>query len=217
MSKNRAVIVANGEIQDLATARTLIDSDTCLVAADGGSRHCRVLGLTPQVLIGDLDSTSPADLAALEAAGTRIIWHPTHKDKTDLELALLWVLEQGIQDIVVLAALGGRWDQTLANLLLPTLPAFQNARIRLIDGKQQIAAVRGPGTLTLTGQPGDTVSLIPVGGAAIGVTLTGLEYPLTNATIQLGSTLGISNVMLTDTASVELREGRLICTTIGKE
>lgn len=217
MFKTRAVVVANGDLPNLPAARALIQADEILIAADGGSRHCQALGLRPQVLIGDLDSTPPEEVAALEAAGTLILRHPIKKDQTDLELALEWAMRNGANDIVVLAALGGRWDQTLANLLLPSLPAFKGVRIRLVDGPQQISALRGPGVLSVPGHPGDTVSLIPVGGPAVGITLTGLEYPLTDATIELGSTLGISNVMTYSLATVELRQGQLICVVISKE
>jgi thiamine pyrophosphokinase len=217
LPQTRAIIIANGDLPNLPAARALIGPDDLLIAADGGSRHFKALGLNPQVLIGDLDSTPEAEVVALEEAGTQILRYPIRKDQTDLELALDWAIQNGADDIVVLAALGGRWDQTLANLLLPTLPAYKAVHIRLIDGPQQISALRGPGALTLGGSPGDTVSLIPVGGPAVGVTLVGLEYPLFNATIQLGSTLGISNVLTHTVATVELHEGRLICVVISKE
>jgi thiamine pyrophosphokinase len=217
LPQTRAIIIANGELPHPTLALPLIGADDLIIAADGGTRHCQTLGLTPHILIGDLDSTPESEITRLQATGTRVLRYPVHKDQTDLELALDWAIQNEVDDIIVLAALGGRWDQTLANLLLPTLPAFKAVRIRLVDGPQQISALRGPGAVTLTGSPGDTVSLIPVGGAAVGVTLSGLEYPLFEATIQLGSTLGISNVMTHTAATVELHEGRLICVVISKE
>lgn len=217
MPQKRAIIFANGQLANLPTAQALLQPDDLIIAADGGSRHCLALGLTPYLLIGDLDSTPPEVVESLQAAGTHVLRHPIRKDQTDLELALDWAIKHEVTDILVIAALGGRWDQTLANLLLPTLPAYKDVHIRLVDDAQQISALRGPGTLSLTGAIGDTVSLIPVGGPAVGVTLTGLEYPLFNATIQLGSTLGISNVLTQPVAHVELYQGRLICVLISKE
>ena len=211
---NRTIIFANGEVSDLEAARAVIQPTDTLIAADGGAKHCRALGLTPHVLIGDFDSLAPADLAALEAAGTRVIRHPARKDQTDLELALDYALAEGANDIVILGALGGRWDQTFANLLLLALPALSSTRIRLLDGTQEISLLRGPGQLTLTGNAGDTVSLIPIGGDAHGITTSGLEYPLRDETLNFGSTRGISNVMLERQATISLTEGLLICAVI---
>jgi thiamine pyrophosphokinase len=211
---SHAVIVANGEIHNLTLAHALGQASDLLIAADGGSHHCQTLGLTPHILIGDLDSTPPETVAALERAGTRIIQHPVRKDQTDLELAIEWAIANGASGITILGALGGRWDQTLANLLLPTLPAFGSIPIRIIDGSQQITAVRGPGSLSLTGAPGETVSLIPVGGPVHGITTVGLEYPLTDGTLQLGSTLGVSNSLLEKTATITTQSGLLVCVHI---
>lgn len=211
---NRAIIFANGELTDLASARAIIQPDDIIVAADGGSRHCRALNPTPHILIGDLDSTPAEVVSAFKAAGTQVIQHPTHKDQTDLELALDWVAVRGLTEVIILGALGGRWDQTLANLLLPTLPAFSILHIRLIDGPQQISVLRGPGTRTLTGTVGDTVSLIPVGGDVAGVTTTHLEYPLEDYTLKFGSTLGISNTFVAPEAAVRITSGLLVVVTI---
>ena len=222
---NRVIIVANGQLPDLEAARAVVQPTDTIIAADGGAEHCRVLGVVPYILIGDFDSLSPADLVTLEAAGTRIIRHPARKDQTDLELALDHALGEGASDIVILGGLGGRWDQTFANLLLlvrsngfsraaEAHAATTNVRVRLLDGPQEITALRGPGELSLNGEVGNTVSLIPIGGDARGITTSGLEYPLHDEMLSFGSTRGISNVMMERGATVSLAEGLLICTVI---
>ena len=65
-----------------------------IIAADGGTRNALSVGVTPHVVIGDLDSLAEADRAQLERAGVPFIVYPTHKDYTDLELALRYALEQ---------------------------------------------------------------------------------------------------------------------------
>jgi thiamine pyrophosphokinase len=210
----RTVIIANGELRNLEAARAVIQAGDHLIAADGGLHHFRDLKLTPHVLIGDLDSTSADEVNALVSAGTHIIQHPNRKDQTDLELALEWASHNGADDILILGALGARWDQTLANLLLPALPAWGAARIRLIDGNQEISLLRAPGSLTLPGEPGDTLSLIPVGGDVHGVTTHGLEYGLTQGRLRFGSTIGISNVLTLTKATVSAQEGLLVCVLI---
>ncbi|MBI3240838.1 MAG: thiamine diphosphokinase [Chloroflexi bacterium] len=214
MRSIRTVIFANGELQDLDAARAVVQPTDTIIAADGGAKHCLALGVLPHILIGDFDSLAPTDLTALEAAGTRIIRHPARKDQTDLELALDFALTGGADDIIVLGALGGRWDQTLANLLLLAWPALSSTRIRLLDGTQEISLLRGPGELTFAGTAGDTISLIPVGGDASGITTSGLEYPLSGETLNFGSTRGISNVMIEPQVTVALTKGLLICVTI---
>ena len=210
------MIVANGELGPGArqAARALVRPGDRVIAADGGALHCRALGLTPETVIGDFDSLTPPDLAALEAAGARLVRHPVRKDQTDLELAVRWAVETGADDIVVLAALGGRWDQTLANLLLPALPGLGQARLRLVDGDQQIYLIRGKGRIE--GRPGDTVSLIPIGGEARGVTTDGLDYPLQRGTLPFGSTLGVSNALSAEAATVTVEVGTVLCVVIGK-
>jgi thiamine pyrophosphokinase len=209
----RAVIFANGPLADLDAARAVLRPGDRLIAADGGLRHLRALGQRPHALVGDLDSVEAGEAARLEAAGVGVHRYPARKDETDLELALRLALAEGASEVVVLGALGGRWDQTLANLLLLAHPDFRGARVRLLVGAQQVYLVRGE-TL-IEGQPGDTVSLVPLGSDARGVTTAGLEYPLTDGTLPFGGTLGISNVLVGQTATVSVAEGLVVCVVIG--
>lgn len=210
----RAVVFANGVLNQPETVKAMILPDDLLIAADGGTRNCWRLGLNPAVVIGDFDSLTEQDLATLEAAGTQILRYPTRKDYTDLELAIMYAQEQGAQEVLVLAALGARWDQTLANLLLPAAGFLGSLRVSLVDGSQEILLSRGGQRLEVRGQPGDTVSLIPLGGDAQGVTTFELEYPLRNETLLFGGTRGISNVMISQSAAVDFRHGLLLCVII---
>ena len=118
-----------------AAALKLIQEDDYLVAADGGLRHVLALGLTPHLLIGDLDSASPEDVAKLQSRGVTIQQFPPAKDETDIQLALQTVLENGYQHVILMAALGGRMDHALGNLSLLTNPAFRDVDVRLDDGR----------------------------------------------------------------------------------
>jgi thiamine pyrophosphokinase len=211
----RAVIFANGQVSDLAAARAALRPGDMLIAADGGLRYYRALGLRPQAVVGDLDSLAAGEHAALNAAGVRVERFPARKDETDLELALRLALAWGADDILILGALGGRWDQTLANLLLLAHPDFRAVQVRLLDGPQQIYLVQGEAAIE--GEPGDTVSLIALNGDATGVTTTGLDYPLDHGTLQFGSTLGISNVLVGRRGTVRVERGLVVCVVIGKK
>jgi len=208
-------VIANGDRPDRETAHCHADRADLLIAADGGARHALALGLTPHVLIGDLDSLDADQQTRLRAAGTRFIVHPPAKDETDLELALLYAVEQDADPIVVLGALGGRLDQMLANVLLLTMPALAGRDVRIVDGPQAAFVVRDEATLA--GRPGDTVSLIPLGGAAHGVATDGLLYALNDGSLPFGPALGVSNQMTTDRAHVRVRDGLLLCVHIRRD
>lgn len=205
---NRAIIFANGELADAAAARALLQPNDLIVAADGGSRHCRTLGLVPRWVIGDLDSISSAERAALEQAGTEFELYPVRKNETDLELAIRAAQREGAREIILLGALGGRWDQTVANLLLLAHPDFAGLDLCLVDGRDTFWVVRE--RLSVHGQPGDTLSLLPLAGDAEGVTLSGLEYPLHDEALRFGFTRGISNVLTAQTATISVRRGLLL-------
>jgi thiamine pyrophosphokinase len=206
----RAVVVANGRLDHPAHDHARLRPDDWILAADGGLHNCRLLGVTPAVLVGDLDSVGPSDLPPLQSVGVTIVQHPERKDETDLELALAYAVAHGAREILVLGALGDRWDQTLANALLLASPTLATIPTWLVDGPQRMTLAH-PGTvLTLRGNPGDTVSLLPLAGDARGVATSGLEYPLSNETLHFAATRGISNVLLGTTATVQLTAGLLL-------
>lgn len=204
----RVIVVANGVMRSHFTP----EGDDVLIAADGGLRHCLDLGLQPAILIGDMDSIDTRDLDALEPGDTQILRYPTQKDFTDLELALQHALKLGADEIIIVAALGARWDQTIANMLLPA--SFPSVKIRLIDGSQEIHYIRAGEKLEIHGRPGDMVSLIPLAGKAHGITTEHLEYPLRGGALTFGSTRGISNVLLEETGTISISGGLLLCIVI---
>lgn len=208
----RIIIFANGVMDDpLADAIRWIGPGDIIVAANGGTRHALDAEMIPQHIIGDLDSLGPKVRAQLKASGTVFHAHPPAKDETDLELALLWAAEQPVETIVVLGALGGRPDQALANLLLLALPALVDREVLLADGAWTICCIRDGETRILHGSPGDTVSLIPLGGDAHGVSTTGLAYPLRDETLHFGQARGVSNELVREEATVTVQEGLLWC------
>jgi len=212
----RALIFINGTIDDYGQLARWLRADDYLIAADGGARHCAALGILPAVLVGDLDSIGPELLAEYEQAGVEIERHPPRKDETDLELAVRRAVADGATEILLLGALGGRLDQTLANLLLPARTEWP-VPISLADGQQMAQILRGGGTIILAGAPGNTVSVVPLSAEVTGITYAGLEYPLVNATLRLGSTQGVSNRMAGESATVRIASGILLVVQEGRE
>lgn len=207
----RIFLFANGVAKDGTMVRRALEEaeSAHVLAADGGALNALKFGLAPQTIIGDLDSLSGEQVKEFSAAGAKILCFPTEKDETDLELALQWSVNKGASSIVILGALGGRFDQTLANVYLLALPGLQGIQIELVDGEQNIRLLR-PGTHNIEGRTGDTVSLIPLGEMARGITSGGLQYPLRDESLGFGPARGISNVMLCDSASLELHGGLLL-------
>jgi thiamine pyrophosphokinase len=203
--KRKAVIIANGELGAAAAIRACTAEADVLIAADGGAQHCRELGLTPHLIVGDLDSLTPETRAFFEQAGTRFEVHPAHKDETDLELAVRAAQREGADEAVLVAALGARWDQSLANILLLAHPAFAPLALRLVEGPDTFWIIRD--RATVRGQPGDRLSLLPLSPNVAGVTLTGLEYLLTDSLLPFGFTTGISNCLVAPEATITLQQG----------
>jgi thiamine pyrophosphokinase len=206
----RTVIFANGPLSDPQSVHTLLQPEDWLIAADGGAQHCLALNIHPDVVIGDFDSLEQQALEFLRQAGSKLIPHDRHKDQTDLELALLHAQTKNPQEILILGAIGKRWDQTLANLLLPALSELSHIRIWFIDGHQKATVLHSGDSIEIEAQPGDVVSLVPIRGPAQGVRTKGLEYPLEGETLEFGSTLGISNTMLEHSAFVAIECGVLV-------
>jgi len=151
----------------------------------------------------------------LAAQGIQIERYPVAKDQTDLELAIEAGLKVGASEILLLGALGGRLDQTLANLLILAQRNWP-VPLRLAEGDQLAQVLRSGECLTLHAAPGSTVSAIPLSTVVTGITYTGLEYPLVDATLTIGSTRGVSNVVVASPATVAIKEGVLLVVCVGE-
>lgn len=203
-----AVIVANAPTFQAAPFRDLLARADLVIAADGGGNALFAAGLTPDLVIGDLDSLAPEAAEAFAAAGVTFLRYPIEKDETDLELALLAAAARQADTIDVLGAIGGRWDQGLSNVALLALPELAGRRVRLLDVDQEAYLARGE-TL-ISGSAGDTISLLPLGGPARGVTTRGLYYALENDELRFERSRGVSNVIVQTPAAVLVREGMLL-------
>lgn len=203
-----AVVVADAPIANLMPYTALLEDAHLRVAADGGARYLLQLDILPHVAVGDFDSLPPPMLAELEARGVQIQRHRVDKDETDLELALLYAIHHGAGRIVVLAGLGGRPDQHLANLQLLAHPALAGIDVRMLHAGWEVFAIRA--SADLAGSPGQTVSLLPMCERVEGIVTEGLYYPLRDEALLLGPARGVSNVMTGDRARVTIRSGILL-------
>jgi thiamine pyrophosphokinase len=210
----RALVLADGDEPTRAgldAAWPGWDDVDLVVAADGGARLAGRLGLRLDRWVGDADSIDPDVRSSLEAAGVPMDRVAVDKDESDTELALLGVLGSGASDVTILGGLGGRrFDHTLANLGLLAHPALHGRAARLLDDTTRVRLLAGPGSVVLEGRTGDLVSLLPVAGAAEGVTTDGLRYPLRDEPLIAGPARGLSNVRTGTRAVVSIRAGRVL-------
>jgi len=200
------IIFANGNVTDIDSK---FYSGKTFIAADGGAHHCIKLGIMPQIVIGDFDSLNQDELHLLEKSGAELIRYPTDKDQTDLELALDYAAEKGATEITLLGLLGGRWDMSFANVLLLSSPRYNHINFHIIDGNSEMYILRSGGTLELNGNPGDTVSVIPLSNLTSGITYSELEWSLESASLDFGSPRGVSNQMSSEVAHIKLDSGVL--------
>lgn len=197
-----ALLICNGEPPPRALARRLASKARLVVAADGGANNARRQGIRPDVIIGDLDSIKPA--ARKFFSSSRII-QVTRQDNTDLEKALDYMNARKVPAVLLLGATGKRMDFTFANLsvLWKYTPGM---RIIIVgDGWFAVPVVS---RMTIPARVGTTVSLIPFGPCS-GITLKGLEYPLTEASMRVGD-IGVSNVVIRSPFTVTVRKGKML-------
>jgi thiamine pyrophosphokinase len=136
-----------------------------------------------------------------------VLQHPSDKDVTDLVLAMAAAVERGATSITVWTGVGHRLDHFVAELLsLTEVPA----RVTALVDDAAVHVVRDGTRVTVVGDVGDNVTILAVHRAASGVTTTGLRWVLDDATLQPGSTLGVSNVLTAREATVEVKHGRLL-------
>ena len=203
-----AVVVA-GSLLVSELDRVAVEAGDMVIAVDGGADALARVGLTPSVLVGDLDSISAAGLADLEERGVDLVRLETAKDETDTEAALRLAVERGATEITVFNALGGpRLDHLVGNLLLLTATWLAPVPVALVDGLHEAFLVKGDAVVT--GAPGDTVSLLPLAEVVRDVRTDGLLYPLRGEPLHQGGTRGVSNEMTGERARVTHGEGALL-------
>ncbi len=203
------VVVTGGDTPDPGVC-SLIPADAFVVAADSGADLALALGLRVHEAVGDFDSVSPAGLAALHEAGTVLDVRQPDKDATDMELAMTAALRHTPDCIMVLGGLGGRVDHELANLTLLSGENLADVDVVVRSGRATVSLVRPPRRTELCSDAGDLVSLLTIRDPAKGVTTGGLRWPLSNAELRFGSTLGISNELVDRRAWVSCTSGVLL-------
>lgn len=204
----RIIIVANAPVNADTRLSLIAASADYIIAADGGAQPLAAAGIVPHLLIGDLDSLSDQHVAWLVTQGVEVQRYAREKDETDLELALLAAVARNASHIDLFCVLGGRWDHTVATIAMLSLPMLIGRTVRIFADGQTLAIVRDH--IILDGPITRTVSLLPLTPTVDGITTTGLAYPLDHATLYFERSRGVSNVVTSMPATVQVQSGILL-------
>ncbi len=179
-----------------------LSAGDCVIAADGGLRHAKTLGITPDVILGDFDSLGFAP------EGANVF--PVEKDDTDAMLAVRHGLKLGCRNFILYGSLDGpRLDHTIANFQTLQFLADHGA-VGYLAGNTYLVTVVKNGTLRFPAGAEGTISVFCLGPDAEGVSLEGLYYPLENGTLTAGFPLGVSNHFTGQPAAISVKNGSLL-------
>lgn len=179
-----------------------------LVCVDRGVEHCLHAGLQPDVWIGDMDSVSADGLQDSRLVNVPRHVYPSDKASSDLELALDIISRDPPERVVIVGVSGGRTDHMLFNWSLPLLRSWPFS-LQLIDGTVRCYVLDGADSIKADTCVGKTVSLLAM-KTCEGVGTTHLQYNLDNASMQPGSTLGLSNVAEASHIEVAQTQGLML-------
>ncbi|MBP5282754.1 MAG: thiamine diphosphokinase [Lachnospiraceae bacterium] len=209
--KGKCLLIGAG---DLTVSEIKKSEEDYCIALDGGIGYCDFLQIEPDLIIGDFDSVTEEEEAALEAIESafpeRVIRLKPEKDDTDMLYALKYALELGYRDFRLYAATGGRFDHTLANIQCLLYLKNHGATGYLMDGNGMIMIIKDE-TVRFRKDMEGTLSLFSLREATKGVTIEGMKYELSDAVITNDFPIGISNEFVGKEASITVEDGELAC------
>jgi thiamine pyrophosphokinase len=199
----QALILANGEPPKKSHLQSLMKQCQLFVCADGGANTALALGLTPDAIVGDMDSVHAETRAKFQHVRT---FESSNEETTDLEKAIAWTIRQKYDHIIVVGAAGKRLDHTIGNLGV-IARFYPDAIVRIVDDIGETLFVGRE--LIFEAPLHSTVSLIPLTRCE-GITTTGLEYGLDNELLELGVREGTSNIVVANPVSIKVKKGNLL-------
>lgn len=187
-----------------------------VIAADNGLTYLTQQGIVPDAVIGDYDSLLPEGRAALEeiraARPEAVTTLPVEKNDTDTMAAARMGLAKGYQVFYLYGALGGsRLDHTLANIQTLAFLRENGARAYIMDTNCMMFVIENEERHFHAGFRGD-FSLFSLDREVRGVTITGMQYEVTDTVITNSFPIGVSNHIPGDReAAVRVADGRALC------
>ncbi|MBA2533920.1 MAG: thiamine diphosphokinase [Rubrobacter sp.] len=205
----RAAIFLNGSPDSEPLIRAVASRADLVVAADGGARHALAAGIVPDQVVGDMDSLGEDLALEVERRGASLERHPERKDKMDGHLAVLAAGERGVTAADFLCAAGGKPGAVFAVPHILLVAERIGLRSTVVTDWGRMFVIEGRSRV-VEGSARDSVSIFPFSGQATGVTLKGMVYPLENADLEPGDTLGFHNELIGREAKVSVESGTLL-------
>lgn len=206
MKSASALIIAGGAPVE-ADFLARLDEPAWVVAADSGLDQAYSLGITPDLVVGDMDSVTSEALARATATGVLIERYPIDKDATDLELAIAAAVRAGYTRGTIIGGTGGRMAHTLANAML--LLDDHGIALEWRTRRSIITGIQAGASRTFRRSEGNLLSVIAVGATAT-CTSSGLRWPLDGIPMAAGSTRGVSNEIVSDEAQITVSGGQVL-------
>lgn len=205
--------IVGGGPDELLPDLSLYNSNECIwVGVDRGVKTLLNHGMVPFISFGDFDSIDTVEFEKISHEMANIQIFQPEKDETDMELAINWALDQQPTTIRIFAGTGGRLDHFLANIQLVLKPILKNINcmIEIIDRQNIVYAVQAGSHQLHKMDEKKYISFIPITPSVEGLTLQGFKYPLKDCHIPLGSTLCISNELITQFGTFSFVRGILL-------
>lgn len=207
MPSKRVVIFAGGDLSP--EYFEWINEEDFIIGADRGALFLISHGYTPDIAVGDFDSVAPEALQLIGSKSKLLITcDAVNKDLTDSEMALELAIDMKPETILLLGATGTRVDHSLASIQMMTRALQHQINCHVMDTHNFITLTNSQAVIEDLGYT--YVSLLPLTPEVTGITLEGFLYPLTDATLQLGQSLGVSNKLIASAGTVTIRSGMLL-------
>ncbi|MCR2042579.1 thiamine diphosphokinase [Anaerosalibacter massiliensis] len=206
----KSLVVSNGEINDLNQLKSISKEMDFIIAVDGGAKYILKSDIQPDLVVGDLDSIDKDILKEIKEKNIPILKYPSHKDYTDTELALKYLIDKGFKEIVLMGVIGSRIDHTLANIFLLSELLNQGVKGIIINEKNTMHIIDDE--MEIKKEDGVFISVLPINSDGAKVTLKGFEYETDRVDFNFSSTLGVSNRIIEEKGYIKVENG--ICLII---
>lgn len=204
----KGIVISSGSIENYDLLKEHIMENQFILCADGGVRHIMRIGSIPNSVIGDFDSIDEISIKFIRENNIPVIEYPVEKNETDTELAMLYLINLGCNEITFAGVTGSRLDHTLANIYLLRKLLLQNIKGKIVDDNNTIYLIND--YLKLEKRENYYVSIIPISNEGVTVTLKGFYYPLSEELVGFNSTLGVSNKIIDMVGEINIIKGEAL-------
>lgn len=201
----KIVVLGSGTLLKESIILQIAKDAKYIICADGGVKHLFEYGLTPDIVVGDLDSISSKNLEIIKEKGIKIIEFPTNKDYTDLELALEQAALLGAKEVVIGGVIGTRLDHTMGNILILNKMNKENIKATIVDNNNEISLLDE--SEAVFDNTHKYISIIPVSNEGAVVSTEGFKYEVSNRKFEYSSLLGVSNEILGKRGKIKIHKG----------